>query len=76
MNWRNYIEANPQILYGKPVIKNTRSPVDLLLNKMSEGETIDGLIQAYPRLNKEAIFAVLAFAAESIKNQKVYSIAS
>ncbi len=76
MNWRNYIESNPKILYGKPVIKNTRIPIDLLLDKMSEGETIEELLQAYPRLDKEAIFAVLAFAAESIKNQKVHSIAS
>ena len=37
---------------------------------------MDNLIEAYPRLNKESIFAVLAFAAESIKNQKVFSIAS
>ncbi|MCB0595787.1 MAG: DUF433 domain-containing protein [Lewinellaceae bacterium] len=54
---------------GKPVIKNTRIPVDLILEKMSEGETIDDLLRAYPRINKEAIMACLAFASESVKNE-------
>jgi len=75
-DWRNYIESNPEILFGKPIVKNTRISVDMLLEKMSKGETIDDLLQAYPRIDKETIFAVLAFAAESIKNEKIYSTAS
>lgn len=75
-DWRNYIESNPEILFGKPIVKNTKIPVDLLLDKMSKGETMDDLLEAYPRIDKEAIFAILAFAAESIKNQKVHSIVS
>lgn len=76
INWRLYIESDPKVLYGKPVIKNTRIPVDLLLEKMANGESIEDLLLAYPRLEKMAIFASLAFAADSIKNEIVYPLAS
>lgn len=76
IDWRSHIESNPSIMYGKPVIKNTRVPADLILEKLSEGESIDDLLEAYPRITRADIFAVLAFAAESIKNEVVYSIAS
>jgi uncharacterized protein (DUF433 family) len=75
-DWKNHIESNPAILYGKPVIRNTRIPVDLLLEKLSEGETPEDLLQAYPRLKLEDIFATLAFAADTIRNEIVHSLAS
>ena len=76
LDWRIYIESDPKKLYGKPVIKNTRIPVDLILDKLSEGETIDDLLSAYPRIDKMAIFAAFAFASDLIKNEVVYPIAS
>lgn len=66
IEWRSHIESNPSIMYGKPVIKDTRIPADLILEKLSEGETIGELLEAYPRITQEDVFAVLAFAAESI----------
>ena len=53
MAWKNYITADPQILFGKPVIKNTRIPVDLVLEKLSAGHSIESLLKAYPRLTKK-----------------------
>ena len=67
LDWSQHIESNPAILYGKPVIKNTRVPADLILEKLSAGETIDELLEAYPRVTREDIFAVLAFASDVIK---------
>ena len=69
MNWKKYIESNPKILFGKPVIKGTRIPVDLILEKLACGESIEQLLEAYPRVTKEEIHACLAFAAESVKNE-------
>ncbi len=57
--WRDHIESRPDVMYGKPVIKNTRIPVDLILEKLSEGESFEGLLEAYPRINKEDILAAL-----------------
>ncbi len=67
--WKKYIESNPVKLCGKPVVMNTRIPVDLVLEKLGTGDTHEDLLQAYPQLTKEAIFACLIFAAESIKNE-------
>lgn len=65
-NWREHIESNTSVLFGKPVIKNTRIPVDLILEKLSEGDSFEDVLSAYPRLKKDDIFAVLAFSAEVV----------
>ncbi len=44
------IEINPKIMMGKPVIRGTRIPVELVLRKLGEGATEDDLLEAYPRL--------------------------
>ncbi len=76
IDWTLHIESVPEKLYGKPVIKNTRIPVDLILEKLASGDTIEDLIEAYPKIKKDDIAACLLFAAESIKNEVVFSKAS
>ncbi|GAA4738699.1 DUF433 domain-containing protein [Flavisolibacter ginsenosidimutans] len=63
MNWRGYLDADPTILFGKLVVRNTRIPVDLLLEKMAAGDGFDDLLKAYPRLSREALQACLLFTA-------------
>ena len=55
------IQSHSSILIGKPVITGTRITVELILEKLSTGETIDQLLEAHPRLTKEAIYAALDF---------------
>jgi len=76
IDWTLHIEADPEKLYGKPVIIHTRIPVDLILEKLAVGDTIDDLIEAYPNITKDDIAACLIFAADSIKNEIVISKAS
>jgi uncharacterized protein (DUF433 family) len=76
MNWHQHIVADPKILYGKPVIKQTRIPVDLILEKLASGDTIDDLLNAYPTITRKDINACLLFAAEVIKNEKLHLKAS
>lgn len=76
IDWTLHIESIPEKLYGKPVIVNTRIPVDLILEKLAIGDTIDDLVDAYPKITKEDIAACLLFAADSIKNEVVFSKAS
>ncbi len=71
MNYREYIESNPSIMLGKPVIKGTRLTVELILQKLSEGATTEQLISAYPLLKSEAILAVLAYASDVISNETI-----
>ena len=68
-NRKKYIETNPKVMFGKPVLIGTRIPVDLILEKLSLGETPEQLLLSYPSLNKESIFACLAFASESVRNK-------
>ena len=75
-DWRDHIEMNPKKMFGKPVIKNTRVPVDLILEKLSKGESIESLLKGYPNLTMDTILAVFAYAADSVRNEVVYKIAS
>jgi uncharacterized protein (DUF433 family) len=75
-DWKLHIESDPKKLYGKPVIKNTRISVDLILEKLANGDTYEELIQAYPSIDKEDILACLIFAADAIKNEIILNKAS
>lgn len=68
------IESNPKIMMGKPVIAGTRITVELILEKLAAGETVEQLLQAYPRLNESAIRAALDFAAKSLGSELIYPI--
>ena len=70
------IESNPKLMMGKPVIKGTRITVELILEKLAAGETPDQLLAAHPRLTPAAISAALAFAADALRADVVYPIAS
>lgn len=63
------IEINPSVMLGKPVIRGTRIPVELLLRKLAEGATIEELLDAYPRLTAEDVRAALAYAADTIAHE-------
>lgn len=76
IDWTSHIESNPEKLYGKPVIINSRIPVDLILEKLGIGDSIEELLEAYPKLKREDIAACLLFAADSIKNEIILSKAS
>lgn len=65
------IEINPAVMLGKPVIRGTRIPIELILRKLSEGATEADLLDAYPRLTPEDIRAALAYAAESLAHETI-----
>ena len=58
----NRIEINPSIMLGKPVIKGTRIPVEMILEKLAENIAIDEILADYPRLTREDVQAALAYA--------------
>ena len=63
MDWREYIEQNPKIMLGKPVIKGTRLTVELILERLGQGAPVEDLLASYPQLRPEHILAAQAFAA-------------
>jgi uncharacterized protein (DUF433 family) len=68
------IVSDPRVMMGKPVVAGTRITVELILEKLAAGETTEQLLEAHPRLTKEAILAALSFAAEAIRNDVVYPL--
>jgi uncharacterized protein (DUF433 family) len=58
-------------MLGKPVVKGTRIPVELILRKLGEGGTTEELLDAYPNLTREDIRAVLIYAADIIRHDDV-----
>ena len=70
------VEVNPAVMHGKPVIRGTRVPVELLLRKLAEGATFVELLDAYPRLTALDIQAALSYAADTIAHETIVPIAS
>lgn len=66
------IKSDPAIMMGKPVIAGTRITVELILEKLAAGETVEHILDAHPRLTRQAIQKALAFAARALKADVVY----
>jgi uncharacterized protein (DUF433 family) len=64
------IEINPKVMMGKPVIRETRLTVELILRKLSEGATETELMAAYPRLTREDIQAAIRYAADTLAHEE------
>jgi uncharacterized protein (DUF433 family) len=63
------IEKKPDIMLGKPVIKGTRVPVELIIRKLGEGASFGDILDAYPNLTEKDIHAALLYAAEYLGNE-------
>ena len=73
-SYNNRIEIKPDIMLGKPVIKGTRIPVELIIRKLGEGASFEDLLDAYPNLKKEDIQAALLYVAEYIGNETLINL--
>lgn len=58
------ITLNPDICFGKPTIRNRRYPVEIMLELLSSGMTIQEILDDYPDLEKEDLLACLVFATK------------
>jgi len=64
---KKLIISDPTVMMGKPVIVGTRITVELILEKLANGETVEQLLQAHPRLSREAIQAALGFLVKTVR---------
>jgi uncharacterized protein (DUF433 family) len=74
MNTTEHVIADPEVMLGKPVIRGTRITVELILEKLAAGESVEQVLEAHPRLTREAVLAALAFAAESMKTEVAHPL--
>lgn len=75
-NLEAYIEINPRIMMGKPVVKGTRITVEIIVEHLAAGRSIEDVLTSYPSLTREAVLASLQFAANNLKADYTYPIAS
>lgn len=68
------IISDPAVMVGKPVIAGTRITVELVLEKLAAGESIEQILEAHPHLTREAVLAALEFAARAIRSDVIYPV--
>lgn len=71
----NRIEVAPDIMFGKPVIKGTRITVELVLEELGAGKSMNELLNSHPTLTQEGIWAAFQFAADAMRGERIYPIA-
>jgi uncharacterized protein (DUF433 family) len=76
VDWREWIEINPAILVGKPIVKGTRLAIDFLLDLIAAGCPEDEILRNYPGLTHTHLLACVAYAAEIVRTERVYPLAS
>ncbi len=72
---KQLIRSDPAVMMGKPVVTGTRITVELILEKLSYGETAEQILDSHPQLAEEGIRAALAFASKALRADVVYPIA-
>ena len=68
------IEIDPAVLTGKPVIKGTRLAVEFIVELLANGWSHEQILTNYSQLKREDILAALAYAAERLKEERVYPL--
>jgi uncharacterized protein (DUF433 family) len=69
------ITIDPRIMTGKPVIRGTRIPVELIVRMLAQGIPEREILLEYPRLQPDDIRAALAYAAQALAHEDVFPLA-
>jgi uncharacterized protein (DUF433 family) len=69
------IALDPEVMAGKPVIRGTRVPVDLLIRLVAEGLSFEEILKDYPQLSREDIQAALLYGALVVRGEEVFPLA-
>jgi uncharacterized protein (DUF433 family) len=70
MDWQAWIERNPQVMLGKPVLKGTRITVEHVLERLGDGWSEADLLRSYPQLKREHLRAALRYAARALASDE------
>jgi len=72
MMYQDRIIVDPEILAGKPVVRGTRIPVELVLKRLAHDLMVERLLEAYPRLTEEDVKACIEYAQALVEGEDVY----
>lgn len=68
------IAIDPEIAFGKPVVRGTRLAVVFVLEMLAAGAPLEEVLESYPFLTPEDVFACLDYAAQLVKEQRVLPV--
>lgn len=68
----DFIRSDPAVLMGKPVVAGTRITVELILEKLAAGESVEQVLEEHPRLSRDAVLGAISFASEALRADVVY----
>ena len=74
MDWKDRIEVNTEVLVGKPISKGTRISVELILDRVADGWTMEDVLAAYPTIKRDDVLAALSFASELFKEETFVAV--
>ena len=75
-DFQGRISIDPNIMAGKPVIRGTRIPVELIVRMLAQGIPEKDILQEYPRLEPDDVRAALAYAAQVLANEDIFPLAT
>lgn len=75
MNLLYRITINPQICHGKPCVRDMRWPVEVIIDMLGSGMSIEEILEDHPELEREDIFACLQYAKLSLSGQNIKEVA-
>ncbi len=76
MDWKAHIAIDAGVLGGKPVIRGTRLAVDFIVSLLAQDWSVEQVLESYPGVTREQVLACLAYAADSLTGERVFSRAS
>lgn len=74
MNWKDHVVVDPMVLVGKPVIRGTRISVELLMDRLADGWSMEQILESYPRVTREDVLAAIAFVTEVFREEDYIAI--
>jgi uncharacterized protein (DUF433 family) len=73
-DWHDRITVDPDILVGKPIIRGTRISVELLMERLGDGRTMEQILESYPRLTRADVLAAVRFVTEIFREEDFVAI--
>ena len=67
----DYVEAKPDVMLGKPVIRGTRITVELVMRRVSQGATVETLLEDYPHLTRAGVLGALDYAYRVVTHEEL-----
>jgi uncharacterized protein (DUF433 family) len=74
MYMNDRITSDPSVLLGKPLVKGTRISVELIMDRLADGWSVDQIVSSYPNLQNEDVLAAIAFAAQLVREEQYVAV--